>query len=522
MADLENHIFCPLDGLTLLAREQKRLTALKQLGLLEAELIPAFDQATEIAAQFLEAPICISSVLTRDVLFLKSAVGLSQMGLMNPLAQLRQLPRRESFCTYVVDARQVLAIPDTTKNPVFAESLLVSRYGIRAYLGAPLLSVDGQCLGALAVMDWVPRRFTSQDRAFLAMAARWSLSEFERDRLLPREQRVPNPWHSLECDREWESGEMMFGSVEPSNHASATSFSTNTLKTHVLAQLTQELRTPLTSVMGMASVLGREIYGPLTDKQKEYLEIIYRSGQHLVSLVDEIIALGLLDEARKKLNLAAIDLEMLCQQALNNLLEIAQQRQQTTRLSVEPGSRIGLLDKEKVRPMLYHLVYSILQIAEPGGEVRIHVSRKDSLEHHSLEVVQIAVWISHPWLGEGLPPIYGGIASTYLASVADMSDVSLTSAPASELEGGECNSHPTYLASERQILSSAGLWEDLMKSQHRDLTTGNPDDRAKLGLLLSCHLAELHRGYISIQGSPDLGYRYAINLPQVEPGEERL
>lgn len=522
MADLENHIFCPLDGLTRLAREQKRLAALKQLGLLEAELIPAFAQATEIAAQFLEAPICILSVLTQDMLLLKSAVGLSRMGLMNPLAQLRQLPRRESFCTYVVDARQVLAIPDTTTNPVLAESLLVSQYGIRAYLGAPLLAVDGQCLGALAVMDWVPRHFTSQDRAFLAMAARWSFSEFERNRLLPPERRVSNPGNSLECDREWQSAEVMFGSIESSTPASATSFSTNTLKTHVLAQLTQELRTPLTSVMGMASVLGREIYGPLTSKQKEYLEIIYRSGQHLVSLVEEIIALGLLDEASQKLNLAAIDVEMLGQQALNNLLEITQQRQQTTRLSVEPGSRIGLLDKEKVRPMLYHLVYSILQVAEPGGEVRIHISRKDSLEGHSPEIVQIAVWMVHPWLGEGLPPVYGGIASTSLAPVTDMSEVPLASILASELEGGEYKKSPTYLASERQILSSASLWEDLMQSQNCDPATGNADSRAKLGLLLSCHLAELHRGYISIQGSPDLGYRYAIHLPQLEPGQERL
>ena len=60
----------------------------------------------------------------------------------------------------------------------------------------------------------------------------------------------------------------------------------------LLADLAQELRTPLTSILGMSSVLQQEIYGSLCSKQKNYLEIIYHSGQKLVEIVDRISTLS--------------------------------------------------------------------------------------------------------------------------------------------------------------------------------------------------------------------------------------
>jgi len=72
----------------------------------------------------------------------------------------------------------------------------------------------------------------------------------------------------------------------------------------------------------MAGVVSREIYGPLTAKQKEYLEIIQNSGRYLLSLVNEISELGALD-GTQSLNLISVDIEMLCQQAINILEEAA-------------------------------------------------------------------------------------------------------------------------------------------------------------------------------------------------------
>jgi len=521
MVDPENRIFCRLDNLTPIAREQKRLATLRELGLLDAEIVPVFDEATQTAARFLDAPICILAVMKQDQLLLKSAVGLSRVGLMNQLAQSRQIPRLESFCTYVVDSHQVLAIHDTAANPVFASSLLVGYYGIRAYLGAPLLTADGQCLGTLAVMDWEPRCFTTKDRDFLAITARWSVSEFERNCLLKQEltssiRLIPESLAGTRCSNGRQSGSKT-KKKNSLNGSSSSVTSTNSIKVKLLTQLTQELRTPLTSVMGMASVLSRQVYGPLTGKQQEYLEIIHRSGQHLVTLVEEIVALGLLNETTEKLYLTSVDIEMLCQQAINSLSEMAQARQQQIRLSVEPGSRIWLLDKNKVRQLLYYLVFSMIHSAEPQGEVRLHVSRKSNK-------LKIAVWVSHPWLGDGIPPVYGGIHSSPLpvsASVATVSDNLELPAIANKTESRDL-ALDSYQPPVNQIISGASLLAAFSLTQELNKTPTDDDSRESLGLILSCHLAELHKGQISVQGSLESGYRYVISLPRLESVDEKL
>jgi len=148
----------------------------------------------------------------------------------------------------------------------------------------------------------------------------------------------------------------------------------------------------------MAGVVSREIYGPLTAKQKEYLEIIQNSGRYLLSLVNEISELGALDESTQSLNLISVDIEMLCQQAINILKRQPNRQEQEIRLSVEPGrSRTWVLDKDKVRQLL-SLDFSVIQTASTGSLIHIHVSHKDN-------ELNLAVSVSHPWLGDGLTQV---------------------------------------------------------------------------------------------------------------------
>jgi signal transduction histidine kinase len=486
-------------------REQQRLKALLEFGLRQPETIPVFEEATQTGAHFLEAPISILGFVDRDRHWFKSAVGLSRLGLMNNLAQSRQLLREESFCSRVVETSQALVI-NNTSNLTDAElsvSKLVQDYGIRAYLGAPLIDAQGNCLGALAVMDLVPRNFTTRDIEFLQIIARWSMSEFERNRLLQATTDGGNTpkspgWSFKETSP---SPSQIKISVPPLEKDSA---STSQVKLELLGQLTQELRTPLTSVLGMASVLGREIYGPLTTKQREYLEIIQHSGKYLLSLVNEISELGAMDSSSiSALNVAPVDIEMLCQQAINTLEEAANRREQDIRLSLEPGrSRIWTLDKDKVRQMLYHLVFSVIQLSATGSIVRIHVSYKD-------DVMNITVWVSHPWLGDGITEVdpYFRLNSMPLMELTNALSTYNSHLESQELGGSlpvRVEKSKDNGLSRSNFLVGSGL--DLTKPQ------GNMS-RESLGLLLSCQLAELHGGQISIQGSSESGYRYVLSLP---------
>lgn len=459
--------------MTVTDREQQRLQALAESGLLDKDNIPVFNEAAQLVANFLEVPICIASVMDRDWQWIKAEVGWSDLEQIQSLATVRQLKRSECFCAYVIDSEQVLAIRDTTTHPIFAHRLFVGHYGIRAYLGVPLISSNGYCMGTIAIMDLAPREFRPKEIEFVELTARWCMAELER--FQPIGNAVPFPKRTADPSPP---------SFSLLNSLPTSGFSVERLKVELIAQLMQELRTPLTSVMGMTSVLSREIYGPLRRKQKEYLKIIHDSGQYLLSLVEEILALRELPSNGVPLSLTSVDVEMLCQQVLKTLEPVANRREQQIQVSVEPVHRIWLLDKGKVQQLLYHLMFRVIQVAEGGCVIRVHVSRKG-------DNLNIGIWVSHPWLGDSLPETEleaCGIAiinPTPVPAVTELPDESLAS----------------------EEVSIVDVWERV-----QDATLDR--SRERLGLLLSCQLAQMHGGNVSVQGNPRSGYRYVVSLPE--------
>jgi signal transduction histidine kinase len=458
--------------MTVTDREQQRLQALAESGLLDKDNIPVFNEAAQLVANFLEIPICIASVMDRDWQWIKAEVGWSDLEQIQSLATVRQLKRSECFCAYVIDSEQVLAIRDTTTHPIFAHRLFVGHYGIRAYLGVPLMTSSGYCVGTIAVMDLAPREFRPKEIEFVELTARWCMAELERFQPMssppppPKNTDTPAPPLSL------------LSSLPTSG------FSVERLKVELIAQLMQELRTPLTSVMGMTSVLSREIYGPLRRKQKEYLKIIHDSGQYLLSLVEEILALRELPSNGVPLSLISVDVEMLCQQVLKTLEPVANRREQQIQVSVEPVHRIWLLDKGKVQQLLYHLMFRVVQVAEGGCVIRVHVSRKG-------ENLNIGIWVSHPWLGDSLPETELEACGILISS----------SSPLPEAVG--LSNDDVAL----EDVTSINVWDHLQEATL-------DRSRERLGLLLSCQLAQMHGGHIFIQGTKRSGYRYVISLPE--------
>lgn len=517
MTKPKNQLFCRLDGLTPSTRREQRLTTLNELGLLVPEAVPVFEETTQKASNFSGAPISILGLAVEEELWFKSTVGLSTIGLTDRLATQRKIPLQESFSIYAIDSQQPLIIDSTFSNVVFTNSILTQHYGIRSYLGVPVISSSGVCIGVLEVMDWVERKFTDRDVDHLTLLARWCLGEFERSQI--SKARWNNSIDPLN-QPEWRGFDRSLTfDVDPAAVESASvgqlttigraeqigsSNAAHSIKIKLLAQLTQELKTPLTSVIGMASVLHREIYGPLTEKQREYLEIIHNSGQNSIALVDEIVSLGAIEDRGSEIDLAAVDIEMLCQQVVNSLTDIAKQHAQVLYLSIEPGNRVWFLDKEKIRQALYYLIITVLETSEPGGEVKIHVSKRD-------RVLNIAVGISHPWLGEN----FGG---TKLHSQTVTQALSFNRSISSDRHS--FNSGTSNIAlTNRQILTASALMKAIDEENTLDDRT-NKIPRDILGLLFCCHLTELHQGRVVVQGSASSSYRYLLQFPHTKSGEE--
>ena len=259
--------------------------------------------------------------------------------------------------------------------------------------------------------------------------------------------------------------------------------SDNSVKIKLLTLLTQELLTPLTSVMGMASVLNQGIYGPLTDKQREYVEVINERSRYLQSLVEEIIALAKLEAGDITLEQTAVDIKNFCQQIVRNLEAEAAHLQVEIKLLAGPSDRILLVNKAVVEQALHNLILSVIQSAGSGSGVKIHLSEKE-------QELNVAVWVSHPFLGDNLP------------------HSQLYSQKLSELEknqSGSLHRLQVTFSDLRAIIFD--------KIPNETETFAVKQTREMLALLLSCQLAEKHGGSLWVQGSAELGYRYIMNIP---------
>lgn len=437
-------------------------------ALLDIEF-PLFEEATQTASRFLGFPICFAGIVGEEALVIKAAIGLSRLGLMNPLARTRRLNLNDFLVKTVLEQKRSLVLPCVGDRDPAAQSSLVREYGIHAYLGVPLLTADGKCLGLLAAMNVEPQEFKAEAIPFMELLARWSVSEYERHQLAAA---LANPANRTMTPDNANSDE---------NHCLL-----DTVRLTLMSQLTQDMRNPLTTITGMANMLSREIYGTLTPKQREYADIISTSSQHLLEIANEVLDLGGLDARIQPLNPTSVDIDMVGQHVNRLLFPLAEQKSQELRFTVEPGSRLWTLDREVVRQLMYHLIFCIIQLSGEGGTIRVHCAERDNS-------LNISVWMTHPWLGEGLPE---ALAALYRRL-------------------GNAEEESKLLS--RLLARATGRLEVMTEAdeQTRDFQH-HPEvlqSREILSLLLSRHLVERHQGTLTLQGSPESGYRCIITLP---------
>jgi signal transduction histidine kinase len=86
--------------------------------------------------------------------------------------------------------------------------------------------------------------------------------------------------------------------------------------------MSHELRTPLNAIIGFSEVLVDRMFGELTEKQDEYLKDIYASGQHLLSLINDILDLSKIEAGRMELEVTDFDLPS----AIDNALILVRER----------------------------------------------------------------------------------------------------------------------------------------------------------------------------------------------------
>ncbi|MYN17223.1 EAL domain-containing protein [Rugamonas sp. FT107W] len=148
--------------------ESRRLDALHKLNLLDTSPSEAFDRITRMAASLFDLPIAAVSLTDADRQWFKSRVGVEHTS----------IPRLRAPCGSVADSADLLVIPDLLEDPHFRESPLAAS-GIRYYAGAPLVTAQGHCLGAMCVLGREPRDTTPQELTALCDLAGMVMAQIE-------------------------------------------------------------------------------------------------------------------------------------------------------------------------------------------------------------------------------------------------------------------------------------------------------------------------------------------------------
>lgn len=464
-------LFCIWNNQSIQVRENNRISAIQNLNLSEKKNIPIFDEATQTVATSLNVSISCLGILLETEYQIKSSYGLSNLGLMNSIAKTRKISREDAFATQVIDSENYLVIENTLNDSFFSRTNLAQNYGIVSYLGVPLTIFNGTCIGCLEVMDTTERKFTLQEINFLQITARWCVAEYERNLLTMSFENFPQDSNYFEyisqknLNKKTVNNTISAPVISDNHHRDQEKY-IKLLSNQLLHRLTEKLSIPLTSVIGMSSVLKQEIYGKLNSKQLEYLQIIHDTGQEMVTLVDEINKLAIF-KTEVNLEFVPVDLENLGKQVLKSLETIAHSRDHILRLSIEPGQKVWKLDREKVKKTIYYLLITIIESSRTGGEIQVHLSKKN-------EYLRINCRVTHPWLGEGISTekiiFYQEALNNY------------------------------YILSSQNKLEKENLEQ---KSYEYDL----------ICLLFSAYLAHLQQGDISLQGSSESGYRFIIFIP---------
>ncbi len=147
----------------------------------------------------------------------------------------------------------------------------------------------------------------------------------------------------------------------------------NRHKSEFLANMSHELRTPLNAIIGFSEVLKEKMFGELNAKQLEYVRDIYGSGQHLLSLINDILDLSKVEAGRMELNVHDFPVRA----AVHNCCTLIRERALRKRLRLESHvfEDVGIwcADERKFKQVLLNLLSNAVKFTPSGGQVRLVV-----------------------------------------------------------------------------------------------------------------------------------------------------
>jgi len=153
------------------------------------------------------------------------------------------------------------------------------------------------------------------------------------------------------------------------------------MKSEFLATMSHELRTPLNAIIGFSEILRDGLIGQLADKQKAYVNDIFESGQHLLSLINDVLDLSKIEAGRMALEVEIVDVRGLLQNCLSIIKEKAAAQRVQLQTDVSEALGAAWLDSRKVKQVVYNLLSNAVKFTAEGGQVTLsaHLVDRDAI-----------------------------------------------------------------------------------------------------------------------------------------------
>ncbi len=146
-------------------------------------------------------------------------------------------------------------------------------------------------------------------------------------------------------------------------------------KSEFLANMSHELRTPLNAILGFSQVLEKRLFGELNEKQEEYVGDIRSSGNHLLSLINDVLDLSKVEAGQIELEVAPFSLREALERGVVMVRERASKNGVALAAEVAPEVHVVTGDERRIRQILFNLLSNAVKFTPAGGRIDVSAAR---------------------------------------------------------------------------------------------------------------------------------------------------
>lgn len=149
------------------------------------------------------------------------------------------------------------------------------------------------------------------------------------------------------------------------------------LKSEFVANVSYQLRTPLSTIIGFAEILTNQYFGELNERQLDYSRTILDASRKLLTLINTVLDLATIEAGRMLLNRRSVAISKIMNEGLDMVQAWATRQQITVKMNVPDGT--FEVDERRMQQVLFNLLTNAVQYTPPGGRILIDGKRTEDM-----------------------------------------------------------------------------------------------------------------------------------------------